>query len=1049
MRIPTRVALILAALVTAGCMGQKLYPYRGAPKTPVAIRSVTFERELLNKDWKSLVDVACDLAGNAYVLDASAHRVYVHDPLGKPILAIGESGFFKRTFPSPSGVAVDSEGRILVSDAKNRSVQIFDRGGIFSTAVGGEGTETGFLRTPGRIDVDSLRNIYVVEQRDNRLRKFDPRGIPLMHLASGPTSVEKHNIGRLGGAITFAAPPQFRLLRDVALGHDGTIYLLDAGTCVVHAYNREGTYIFSFGGRGRGGGKFQKPSGIAVGALGVVCVTDEAQNTLHLFDSSGNFLTSVGGKGKGRGQFREPQGVGMSTDGKIFVADKGNRRVQVFAYAIPGAAPTVRRLDTPVRVAVFDFKDNNPLSRLRGYGAVASDIFVTALARRSNFEVIERKQLRKVLDEILLDQSGVVEEESAKRVGKILSVDIALAGSVAAFADGIEMDIRLLDVETGKVILADSLKASFEGQMRALIDSEALKLENAYITRSFAPFPPAGLIAEVGVRECTLTWTSSKESDLKGYRVYRASSPDGPFTFLGETKGTEWTDKGLEDERNYYYAITAVDTSGLESKQSAATRGGTCEKPAAGEILAKPVQGVKRVHLSWTDNEPNVSGYVVYRSSSPNGAYAKVGESRTPSFSERGFGDGQKYYYKIAKKYRSGLESGLSNPIAASTKPVPSLPADLRAEGGLARRVKLAWADPPEKDIREFRVYRSAAEDGEYRRVATVKPGWISSPSCTDEHLKDDATYYYTVEAVDKDGLVSPMSSVVKAATKPSPGIPRGLTAEGNRARHVPLAWEKNPENDIANYVVYSSDRADGHFRVIGKTAATSFDHSGLTDLTAYYYRIKAVDADGLESGLTAPVFATTKPRPETPRNLSAGSGQVKRVALSWAANPEKDIAYYIVSRAFGAGGRFKEAARVTAPGYTDTGLQDGTLYRYAVTAVCAEGLSSDPSEKAESKTKPRPTKPKGLKASVSGRKVSLEWEPNPESDIVGYELLRGRRWHLLDSEDRFGTVEGTRFVDSSGDPGNSYEYRIVAVDRDGLRSDSSNMATATISAAK
>ncbi|MCX6355238.1 MAG: 6-bladed beta-propeller [Candidatus Aureabacteria bacterium] len=1039
MRTQRLFSYLCITLFAAGCAGPQYYPIQGPPKHPVTIRSVNFEREIQDKDWKALVDVAADRSGNIVILDAFTHQLIMCDPQGAILRKIGESSFWKKTFPRPSSLAVDSEGRIFIVDTKEDSITIFDRTGAFSMKFGQKGSTAGSFKRPTGIDIDESRNLYVVDAGNNRVQKFDARGAFIGQIVSGPKVIEKIDISGAGGPIKFIAWPQFKQLRDVAVGPFGMFYILDEGICVVHAYSTEGAYLFSFGGRGRRSGTFEKPSGITVGAMGIVCVSDERRNTIQMFDPEGRFITSIGARGKGPGQFDQPQGLGASADGKLLVADKGNRRVQVFSYAVPvrQAAPSPK-LEKAVRIAIFDFKNNNPQAQSRGYGEAISEMFITAFAKRPNFEVIERKQLRKVLDEIELDQSGVVENETAKKVGKVLGIDVALAGGIAAFAGSIQMDMRLLDVETGKVILADSLEANSEAQLRSLVNHEVGKLENSYVVRFYAPFPPAGISGEAWVRECRISWKPNEEPDLKEYRVYRAEKAEGPYTLIANTRKTEWVDKGLGDGTEYYYRIAALDITNLESNQSEPISVSTRGRPALGSIQVKENVEVKRSAFSWSENEEGVTGYIVYRSSTPDGNFTRVGESRTPNFSEKGFGDGETYYYKVAKKYRNGIESEPSKQFASSTKPRPSASQGLAAKSGLARRVSLEWKNPKENDIREFRIYRSDAEDGDYKKIASVKPGWISAPSYVDGGLPDNTTYFYKVQSVDKDDLESPMSEAAKAVTKPIPSVPRGFAAASGKARSVPLTWEINPEKDIKKYVVCSSDKETGPFREISQTSENKFNHTGLKDRSTYYYKLKAIDYDGLASDFSPVVSATTKPRPAQSRDLKAETGLVKSVRLTWAANPESDIAQYVVSRRAGRLGSFTDVGKSSSDSHLDHGLEDGKTYQYTIRAVDADGLMSDPSEKVEAATKPCPSNPASPTTSVKDGRITLTWAANAEPDIAGYEIFRSSSWDLLGAGKKIGEVTSPLFEDGTAQAGKKYTYSIEAFDKTGLHSQKS-----------
>jgi fibronectin type 3 domain-containing protein/DNA-binding beta-propeller fold protein YncE len=1005
---------------------------------------VVYERELSDPAWKSLVDVAADGAGNICVLDASTHKAFVFDAGGRPVLSIGEKRFWSSTFPRPSGAAADRAGRIYISDSRNHSVRIHDRTGVFAAKIGGKGRAPGRFRDPVGVAIDDAGTIYVADRGNNRVQRFDADGTLVGQIVSGPKAIDKIDISRTSGPLRFVAWPRFTRIEDVAVGLDGIIYVLDSGTRAVHAYTPRQTYLFSFGGRGKGPGRFEKPSGIAVGAMGIVCVSDEKNDAVQFFDPQGRFLAVVGGRGKGRGQFREPQGVGTGPNGLVCVADRGNRRVQLFSLAVPRVeeAPAAR-LEKPLRIAVFDFKNNNPQARERGYGETISEMFITAFARRPNFEVVERKQIRKLLDELYFGQSGAVDEETTKKLGRVLGVDVALAGGVSFFAGAIEVDLRLLDVETGKVILPDALKVAADARLRETVEREVGRIEAAYLIRFHPPAPPAGLVATGGVREASLSWRPNAEPDLKGYRIRRAEAEGGPYAVVGETEQTDWIDRGLADGASLFYRLTAVDTDGRESAPCAASPVRTRGRPEIGELRVQRRTAVGASSFSWAEGEEDVVGYAIYRAASRGGEYVKAGETRTPGFSEKGLANGETRYYRVVKRYRNGLESEPSIEFAAGAKPPPSPPAGFCAQGGLARRVRLEWDPPKEKDIREYRIHRSGSESGGYREIASVKPGWFNRHSHTDTGLDDDTAYYYTIEAVDADNLSSAISAPVKAVTKRAPSPPRDLAAEGGKARRVPLAWDRNPEADIAAYRVFVSESGDGPFRQIAETAAPAFVHAGLGDRTARFYRVRAVDRDGLLSGFSETVSAATRPLPSRPEGLKAESGLPRSVRLAWTPNPEPDIARYTVRRL--RRGAFSDVGEVRTPGYTDTGLEDGVTYRYEVRAVDAEGLVSPPSEQVEASTKPRPSAPAKLNAEARGDLIALSWTASPEHDIAGYEIYRRSGWNPLAGEEKVGRVSATSFEDRTAAAGTACTYRVCAIDAAGLASDRSDEASAEI----
>ena len=71
-----------------------------------------------------------------------------------------------------------------------------------------------------------------------------------------------------------------------------------------------------------------------------------------------------------------------------------------------------------------------------------------------------------------------------------------------------------------------------------------------------------------GTASVTLTWNTNGESDLQGYRVYYGTASRNYTTNTDVGKVTSYTVNGLATGAIYYFAITALDTSGNESGYS-------------------------------------------------------------------------------------------------------------------------------------------------------------------------------------------------------------------------------------------------------------------------------------------------------------------------------------------------------------------------------------------------------------------------------------------------------------------------------------------------
>lgn len=143
-------------------------------------------------------------------------------------------------------------------------------------------------------------------------------------------------------------------------------------------------------------------------------------------------------------------------------------------------------------------------------------------------------------------------------------------------------------------------------------------------------------------------------------------------------------------------------------------------------------------------------------------------------------------------------------------------------------------------------------------------------------------------------------------------------------------------------------------------------------------------------------IQGSTNAVPQPPVGLSAADKTGDNggaVTLSWTASTESDVVGYKVYRSTSANSGFALVTQASGTSYVDTGLTNGTVYYYRITAVDSAGQESDPSSvvSATPIDDTAPAAPTGLAASDvpndQGDAVAVSWSANNESDLAGYRL--------------------------------------------------------------
>jgi beta-glucanase (GH16 family) len=102
---------------------------------------------------------------------------------------------------------------------------------------------------------------------------------------------------------------------------------------------------------------------------------------------------------------------------------------------------------------------------------------------------------------------------------------------------------------------------------------------------SSVPDVPTGLSATVGGTQVVLSWSPS--NGATNYNVRFATTNGGPYTTIGSTAATSYTNTGLANGTTYYYVVSAMNAFG-ESSNSVQISA-TTAVPSANLALNKPV----------------------------------------------------------------------------------------------------------------------------------------------------------------------------------------------------------------------------------------------------------------------------------------------------------------------------------------------------------------------------------------------------------------------------------------------------------------------------
>lgn len=270
----------------------------------------------------------------------------------------------------------------------------------------------------------------------------------------------------------------------------------------------------------------------------------------------------------------------------------------------------------------------------------------------------------------------------------------------------------------------------------------------------------------------SVSWTPSPDTDLKGYRVYKAFHPSHGFVpvtpvpitepFYVDTLGTKRLEKKV------YYQIVALDQHFNHSKPSQAIAADIPDvhPPTSPLLTQAELDENNIVKLSWkTSSSPDVESYNIMRRLDKDSAYAKIGsvKAESSSYSDKNFSEMHISFaeYHITATDSAGNVSDASNGkriLSKTNKTNNSI--EIESATAQDNQVIISWKEPAKSDY-NILIYR-AENDAKFQLIGRVS----GENTYADKGVRTGVNYQYKVGLLGSDGYRSPLSDQVDIEVK-------------------------------------------------------------------------------------------------------------------------------------------------------------------------------------------------------------------------------------------------------------------------------------------
>lgn len=224
------------------------------------------------------------------------------------------------------------------------------------------------------------------------------------------------------------------------------------------------------------------------------------------------------------------------------------------------------------------------------------------------------------------------------------------------------------------------------------------------------------------------------------------------------------------------------------------------------------------------------------------------------TYEDIGLTSGTTYTYRVKARDKSPNQNETGWSGEESATPVCDLPADpsvLTANAVACDQVDLNWTDNSDNET-TFKIERSP--DGtQFSQIDTVGPDMTTYSDIT---VSESTTYWYRVRASNScgdSGYSNTASDTTPGCPPEPPAAPTSLSAKAWKYNAL-LTWTDNAGNEDG-FRIYRGDSPSTLVLIdtIGPDS-TSYDDTGLTRKTMYYYKVCAFNTDGENCSATIEV---------------------------------------------------------------------------------------------------------------------------------------------------------------------------------------------------
>ena len=538
-----------------------------------------------------------------------------------------------------------------------------------------------------------------------------------------------------------------------------------------------------------------------------------------------------------------------------------------------------------------------------------------------------------------------------------------------------------------------------------------------------------------------LSW--KKVTGASKYQVYVYDAATGEKVFLTDTESRSYTYKDAVPGQKYSFTVLAQSSSKCSTFASA--KSVTCKTPTPKLYFDREDASGKPI-VYWKEVDGAV-GYRLYRSTSKTRGFQLYKETAECSVTATDAYPGKTYYYKIQALHENTAANSATSAVVSHVCDCPQVDAP-SVRSADPKGLEITWQKVT--GGKRYVVYRADAENGTYRKIASIK-----GLSYVDTSAPKNRVVYYKIRSYGSStasiGAYSAAGSamnhtysrwnVLKASTWQEEGY-RERTCSGcgdvdgqtlpklKRTLSLPKVTAKphstsgkpylywNKISRATEYWVYLYDPVPQEYTWLDYTDACSYTYKDAVPGKTYTFAVVAIGKTECSaySLKKSALCRCAKP------TLAAGNDvDTGKPVLRWDAVP--GAAKYEIYRATRSSGTFKLYRTTEALELRLDSAKVGSTYFYKIRAVHESNAKADSTFSRVKKSICRLPRPVVTGGAFGSKSNTLSWDT--VEGAQKYYIYRATS--EKGTYKKIETTEKLRFVDYVS-AGKTYYYKVVAI---------------------